>query len=420
MGIFDKFKNKVKEKAGDVFMDLISPAKADQLEIYLKTPSFLNPTAAVNSPWNAYDQGWPYDKLLDFIKSNECPAQSIMNGENGEILVYLEYKNHEFDFHYSLHNARVVSFTLFKEIGKVKDISKDKFNSYQNKVNRYNIKDDIHRIGITFSPDNETMIFRFSSLTIVTDVYGNKNTIQKAFDDLLEYGEDFIDSPLDFTPSDDYFEKFYFKPSKISDLEDMKVNDQWSSAIECWFGREGAGFLGTLGDGKGRLDGNMLVRTFPFPITQGMAQYKMETIEIPLENDRTISATFEKKDLETISLKVNKSFPCIYKIEAKNIIQNIGTPENYSGNLNEDKIKDICRAGNLSLSNLLIKFVMEKNSLGQMDISLIACGLHYGSGQSWAKLDVIGEILKWLTVAYLLLGDTVDKDFIKPLPDFKK
>ena len=63
---------------------------------------------------------------------------------------------------------------------------------------------------------------------------------------------------------------------------------------------------------------------------------------------------------------------------------------------------------------------MEKNSLGQMDISLIACGLHYGSGQSWAKLDVIGEILKWLTVAYLLLGDTVDKDFIKPLPDFKK
>lgn len=377
---WQKLKKGVKGFRDTQMMHMMSVGQTTMYYDYLQVSDYWNPNA-IKMP--AFDADYPVPALQSLIE-RFIPDMGLLPNhvESGEKIFLGEYRGYTVLLTFSLHNARLLKISVNMPV-EDENIEK-KYNSLAEKFNPINESDELIQIGI-IKPDS-TIVCTFSTIVLITDTFGDENDIIKGYDNLIDFGIALLNDNANYKSLLNNFQPPY--PEYISDLEELDSEEDndgiYNSALTQWFGK----FTNVVyPDSKVEKDDRILSRSFLYP---GRLEDNHLFVAIQdAENAVEISGI----ELEHIKLSVSKDTPIQYKIEARDLRQLICDTKEIQDWLTLDFIKKVCIDVNARMHNLLVKcFWYEKD--GIPNFSLVAYGLHFGKGNTWAKIDVLGEFLK--------------------------
>lgn len=397
MNIIDSIKLKSSKLGFKIFNGLMAGSQISDLATYLVTPSWWNPITL-----SVFDADWAFPHLIEFMNEFATMVHDVpVNTPYGLCMFGFTYAGCHYRVNFAPENPRVLTISIIDMEPCLTDTEGNIVGFQDNSIlrhlqslaNEYNQKDMRHLVRVGVLGDDVSPVVRISIQIAFTPGFGNKVMIKDACDELYSYCCQFVEEGMSMSeavniPTDEYL----FLP------EDHKLpNDDadfWKqeNALEHWFGLHQRLLYG---DSNRHESGDRVICDIPYVLRDGE---RFEAIGLP-HNENGIVVELDESLLKKIKIVGYRSNPFLYTMEARNLNQifEIKNP------ISEDEIKALCEQLTWNDHNQLIRAIWHKDSAGMLDLSIIGSGLWVGPSQSFAKIDQIGEFMKTVAAAYLVL-----------------
>lgn len=396
MSTISKFFSKLNFK---IFNGFLSSAQLEMLHAFLQNESWWNPNSAP-----VFDRDWAVPHINGFLNEYAERIHEIpLNTEYGLYMLGFTYNGCHFWLNFAPQNPRVVTISVIDlevsqcdKDGKREELKDNTLlKQMQSIANEYNKLDMRHLIRVGVLSDHVTPVIRISLQIILTPDIGDKEMIKYACDELLNYAVRFTNKAIEnVKPSRLEFDEKMFLPSDRVSPEKDKDFWKYSDALEHWFG------LHTqilFGKGEMREMDGKWIREIPMVFSPDDGE-GIEVVAIPFGN-HVERVAFTEDMLSQVKIIITNNNPFLYVIEARNLRELFGI----KGRISNDYLKGICNQLTWNDHNQLVRAVWKTGVNGTGDMSLIASGLWMGTGQSFAKIEQIGEFMKNLAAAYVAL-----------------
>lgn len=401
--IIDSIKLKFAKQSFKIFNGLMAQSQISDLATNLITPSWWNPITL-----NVFDADWAFPHLVEFMDEFTTMSHEVPVGTPYGLCMFgFTYEGCHYRVNFAPENPRVLTLSLIDiEPGmKNSDGSRVEFQDdsvlrhLQSIANEYNQKDLRHLVRVGFLGDDVSPVVRISTQIVFTPNFGDKMMIKDACDELFEYCCQFVGEGMSMSdvvniPNNEYI----FLPANRELPNDDSDFWKQENALEHWFGLHQRLLYGISNCHE---SGNKIICDIP-AVFSAQNRKNAEAIGLPF-NENGMVVELEESFLQKIKLVGFRNNPFLYTMEARNLnkLFEINNP------ISDNKIKELCEQLTWNDHNQLIRAVWHKGPDGNLDMSIIGSGLWLGPSQSFAKIDQIGEFMKNIAAAYLVLTGQV-------------